>query len=640
MTKVGMSLKLETLESRLLLSAAGDANSDGFFDAQDLMQVLRTGNYETGSFADWSMGDWNGDATFDSDDLMLAFRCGRYGGDPVAPDIKFNGDVGDMIISGTAGMDDVEIAFQGPGFVLASLVSGDGLRQTRVVPKNAIDELIFLGDSGDDNFYNKTDVRTRVYGDSGDDKLRGGIGDDILEGGADNDILEGGGGRDIYKFRGKHLGTDTIVDDDVSQSDTLDFSELEVELRKLDLSIVDEQAVAPGNLSLILHSHNSIEDVIGSPYDDFIAGNSRDNTLVGGAGNDLLIGREGNDTLDGGSANDALIGGSEDDILLGRIGNDTLEGQDGNDLLRGEAGEDYLHGGLGTDALFGGADDDELRGGLGEDELDGGGGIDALYQEDDSLPGLGLIGSPFARRVDILSDGDPWSRLELATLNTALTFLVEITGSQRILVDSILPGLPIRIIKQDEIDGDPNTSGLNREPVDRPQGTYCDGLVVLGTCAGTVVVFGRTDSPRTILIRDWDETDPDETRSRIMTLVHEFAHNWDEVRELQTAGIDASIVMDFRAISGWTSTDPMDLGYVKATDAEEDWWHLANVRFARAYGRTNPKEDMATMWAQYYQTFTDFGPFGIAGGIAGPPFSGKFVPIDRLFEALGAISVS
>ena len=60
----------------------------------------------------------------------------------------------------------------------------------------------------------------------------------------------------------------------------------------------------------------SIEDAVGSPYDDSITGSNAANVLEGGAGNDTLNGSGGNDTLVGGAGKDTLIGGTGVDTVV------------------------------------------------------------------------------------------------------------------------------------------------------------------------------------------------------------------------------------------------------------------------------------------------------------------------------------
>jgi hypothetical protein len=58
----------------------GDANLDGRFDSEDLINVLSSGQYEDAAPGNstWATGDWSGDGEFDSGDLVLALGAGGY----------------------------------------------------------------------------------------------------------------------------------------------------------------------------------------------------------------------------------------------------------------------------------------------------------------------------------------------------------------------------------------------------------------------------------------------------------------------------------------------------------------------------------------------------------------------------------
>ena len=76
-----MTRKFETLESRRFLTAAqyADFNHDGAFNADDLLEAMAAGKYETGESATYDEGDANGDGVFDSSDLMFIMEGGYYG---------------------------------------------------------------------------------------------------------------------------------------------------------------------------------------------------------------------------------------------------------------------------------------------------------------------------------------------------------------------------------------------------------------------------------------------------------------------------------------------------------------------------------------------------------------------------------
>jgi hypothetical protein len=67
-------------EVHFKMAGPGDANVDGLFNSQDLVQVFQAGEYEDGIAGNstWNEGDWNGDLEFDTSDLVSAFQSGRY----------------------------------------------------------------------------------------------------------------------------------------------------------------------------------------------------------------------------------------------------------------------------------------------------------------------------------------------------------------------------------------------------------------------------------------------------------------------------------------------------------------------------------------------------------------------------------
>src|SRR5206468_1764998 len=130
-----------------------------------------------------------------------------------------------------------------------------------------------------------------LFGGAGNDILIGTANNDVIDGGAGDDSLVGGLGSDDYVFDGSNLGSDTVVEAANVDADTLDFSAF-LGAVKIDLALGGTQVVSPGNLSLTLvdpsNAHPAeqagIENVIGSPFDDQILGNSRPNSVLGGPG--------------------------------------------------------------------------------------------------------------------------------------------------------------------------------------------------------------------------------------------------------------------------------------------------------------------------------------------------------------------
>ena len=84
---------------------------------------------------------------------------------------------------------------------------------------------LLLGGHGDDTIFGGTG-RDTLFGGLGNDYLSGGAGADWLSGDQGADTLIGATGADVFYFNGKTAGvggSDTILDFDAGQGDTLSF---------------------------------------------------------------------------------------------------------------------------------------------------------------------------------------------------------------------------------------------------------------------------------------------------------------------------------------------------------------------------------------------------------------------------------
>lgn len=251
---------------------------------------------------------------------------------------------------------------------------------------------------------------------AGNDTIAGGYGDDRIEGGVGADSLSGGPGNDWLFYQRSRGGV--YVDLALNKADSIGFV-----INDAYRDVID-----------------SFENVAGSEFGDFLAGNALDNELNGLGGDDTLTGGLGVNQLRGAAGNDLYILGAgadyitdfsgfdtvrftnaskinfnansssgdpsndlwndtdmdrfegsagNDSIILtvlggagkqmtGGNGSDTLSGRAGNDAVSGDAGLDVLYGQGGADTLRGGTSADTMYGGVGADLFEGGTGNDSI----------------------------------------------------------------------------------------------------------------------------------------------------------------------------------------------------------------------------------------------------------------------
>lgn len=226
-----------------------------------------------------------------------------------------------------------------------------------------------------------------LTGTPGPDTISGLGGNDVLIGGAGADALDGGAGEDAASYQNATTGLEAYL------------------VRN-----------GPNTGEAVGDTYTSIENLIGSNYNDGLYGDDGDNKLYGGAGDDTLYGwGKGNDWLYGGAGVDNVIGGAGIDHMDGGDGIDTLSyqltttggitvsllnpsintgdaagdvytnfedvtGTNFNDIIYGDgqavnnlwglAGDDKIYGGDGYDVMIGDAGADYLDGGAGRDEAD------------------------------------------------------------------------------------------------------------------------------------------------------------------------------------------------------------------------------------------------------------------------------
>jgi Ca2+-binding RTX toxin-like protein len=277
-----------------------------------------------------------------------------------------------------------------------------------------------------------------LYGREGRDTLSGGDGSDYLDGGAHNDFLYGEGYDDTLRGGTGNDFIDGGEGRDTLELDTIGNTGVYIQLSYDTLSGWARVYYSNGDSDFV----RGVENVVGTDYDDDIAGNDDRNTLNGVGGeddlfgfgdSDLIYGGFGDDRLYGMEGNDSLFGGHDDDILNGGPGADQMWGDDGEDTAAygggygpgspnsgvivslltglgsgGDAGGDRLYnienleGTNYGDTLIGDGEDNTLIGWGGNDNIVGGIGDDTIWGDD-----MGISYPPYVMNFnDRLSGGD------------------------------------------------------------------------------------------------------------------------------------------------------------------------------------------------------------------------------------------
>jgi Ca2+-binding RTX toxin-like protein len=195
---------------------------------------------------------------------------------------------------------------------------------------------------------------------------------DAIVGGASGDTLNGANGDDVLRGNG---GADALNGD--AGIDTIVYSNSASRVRVNLGTGVGLDADAQGD------TYTSIENAVGSAFNDVLLGNTGDNRLIGGLGNDQLTGANGNDTLIGGGGLDALNGGNGVDTAdysasAARVRVNLTAGTGLDADAQGDTLTlvENLIGSAFNDILTGDGAANTFVGGLGADTFDGAGGID------------------------------------------------------------------------------------------------------------------------------------------------------------------------------------------------------------------------------------------------------------------------
>lgn len=499
-----------------------------------------------------------------------------------------------LLIDGSIGDDIVRVNRVGGDTLVASVITpSTTLYET--FTWGSIDSIEVTGRNGDDLFNNGTDLRSTFYGNGGKDIALGGRGADTFFGGDGNDLFYGRQGND-EAFGGN--GSDRLFG--LEGNDVLDGQS-------------DDDFINGGFGNDLINGRNGNDRLIGYDGDDTILGGLGNDFLAGGDGEDELNGESGNDILRGGDDNDVLVGGLGSDLLLADDGNDTnyggmgrdfifdlageanlIFGEEGSDVLWGGDGDDEIHGGDGNDRIFGGDGDDSLYGDANADLLNGGNGRDGLFggigaadrliggDDDDRFLVVVDQNANGGKTLDVVVDDSQQdavlSFVSNRTIQTERTYAAGVWNTEEIkLVDGALKNLHLEVNGTDLLK---LANGQNSAIVRLGSVTTSSGAPILGLNFHNSNEIGLTNQ----LFADF----PDRLRE---TVYHEVAHNFDTMQE-------NPFITSFRAISNWDQVE--HAGDRRSLDGQ--WYYNDDFNnFLRSYARTNPLEDFAVTFAEYFQ---------------------------------------
>jgi len=264
-------------------------------------------------------------------------------------DNSLEGGMGSDILVGNGGNDTASYASAQSGVNVALNSPTVTLNLSAQLLGSAVQAVVITDGSSDANGDKLVDIRN-LSGSAFDDSLTGDNQNNTLSGGSGNDWLVGLGGNNILN------GGDG--------SDTASYSFMSKAI-SLNLSTVinangDVKVVTTGSNYDIL---NSIENVVGTNFNDTLIGDAKNNVIEGGKGTDVIDGKGGIDTVSYEHANDAvvvsLLLSTQLPFLAGEASGDkisnveNIRGSQFNDILTGNFDDNVIEGGAGSDLIVG-----------------------------------------------------------------------------------------------------------------------------------------------------------------------------------------------------------------------------------------------------------------------------------------------
>ena len=294
-------------------------------------------------------GDAAGDTVFNMENIYSTYSTAGYTlyGNAVANRLEGQGNLEGFIGADTlvargvtatasyANAGDAYLAGQG-----ITAAAGTGVIATLTTSFAVGPAVVNTGDAAGDiysgiNHLTGSAFADTLIGNSNANVLTGGAGDDILEGLGGGDTFLGGAGNDTVSFA--HSTAGVVVD-------------------------LQNRGIYTATNDAVGDSYNSIENFMGSNYNDTVYGTSSDNIFFGSGGSDTLNGDAGFDTASyAGATGTVTVNLTTNTVIKSAGGTDTLVsiekviGTNGIDSFIGSAGDDVFDGGAGADSFDGGA---------------------------------------------------------------------------------------------------------------------------------------------------------------------------------------------------------------------------------------------------------------------------------------------
>ncbi|HEY8357614.1 MAG TPA: hypothetical protein VIL30_09155, partial [Ramlibacter sp.] len=193
---------------------------------------------------------------------------------------------------------------------------------------------------------------------TGSANLTGNALGNALHAGQGDNVLNGGGGVDTASYAHGHAARTGVA---------------------VSLAVTASQATGGSGRDTLL----SIENLVGTAYDDELTGSGGANRLLGGSGADIIDGGTGVDTMEGGAGSDRYHVRDAGDLAIEADANIATGGTDrvfswARSYTLGSGIENARASTAGAADLVGNAADNILYAGAGGNLLDGGGGIDTV----------------------------------------------------------------------------------------------------------------------------------------------------------------------------------------------------------------------------------------------------------------------